>query len=257
MGLRPLEEAQWFEVDERRSEELELKRTLLETHRDVVVATTDAGNAPSEELLAATLENLANFHPNLARDRRTGEHSIVQASLLVQEDLCVLVRDDQWRLAAACVCFPSRWSLAEKIGTSLDAIHAPVPGYEEDLASPTHAFFDRLSPERSFWRLNWTLLDDLALHQPFRRDTPLGSRAEWYFRVERQTLRKLPETGAIVFTIRTYVTSLEEMKRRDPYFVNSLLVSLESAPPATTAYKGWLGVADTLRDALDEESRNV
>ena len=48
MGLRPLEEAQWFEVDERRSEELELKRTLLETHRDVVVATTDAGNAPSE-----------------------------------------------------------------------------------------------------------------------------------------------------------------------------------------------------------------
>ena len=41
------------------------------------------------------------------------------------------------RLAAvaACVCFPSRWSLAEKLGASLAAIHGPVPGFERELAA--------------------------------------------------------------------------------------------------------------------------
>jgi hypothetical protein len=76
-----------------------------------------------------------------------------------------LVHEDTWRLRAACVCFPSRWDLAAKIGTTLDDIHSPVPLYDQALARPTNAFFNRLTPEKSFWRLNWTLLDSPVLHQ--------------------------------------------------------------------------------------------
>jgi hypothetical protein len=252
MGLRPLEQSAWLEVDEHRDAELALKNDLIERTRDVVVATTPAGDAPSEELLALVLENLAVFHPAVPRSLRAGEPAIVQASLLVQEDLCLLVRDRQWLLASACVCFPSRWSLTSKIGTSLDAIHSPVPGYEEELAGPTNAFFDRLGPDRSFWRLNWTLLNDPALHQPTVRDRAYESVEQWYFRVERQTLRKLPETGAVVFTIRTYVASLQELRDRDSAIMKNLLFALDSAPLATIRYKGWEGVADRLRVALGE-----
>jgi len=80
---------------------------------------------------------------------------VVAAARLVQEDLCVLVRSDAWRLQAACVCFPSRWNLASKLGTTLDDIHRPVPSYDVELSRPTNAFFERLKPSRSFWRLNW------------------------------------------------------------------------------------------------------
>jgi len=257
MGLRPMREDEWFEVDERRDEELALKEHLIETRRNVVVATTKEGDGASEELLAMTLQSLAAVYPQLPREPRPGEHPIVQASLLVQEDLCVLVRDEHWYLAAACVCFPSRWDLTSKIGTSLDAIHSPVPGYDETLARPTNAFFERLDPARSFWRLNWTLLDDPALHQPFVRDASRASREGWYFRVERQTLRKLPATGAVVFTIRTYVASLEEMTTRDSHFMPTLLASLDSAPPATLDYKGWTGVAEQLRAAVEVKLRNA
>jgi hypothetical protein len=251
MGLRPLDLSTWFEIDGRYDEEMALKATLLKDSYDVVVATNPEGDEASRELLAEVRGFLRTYHPGLAPAVIEGEHPIVEASRLVQEDLCVLVRDDRWRLRAACVCFPSRWSLAAKIGTTLDDIHSPVPLYGEVLARPTRAFFDRLTPERSYWRLNWTLLDSPVLHQPFgARTSPRGGLADWFFRVERQTIRQLPQTKAIVFTIRTYVASASSLRERDDTFIPALVHALESAPPSVQTYKGWTGVAQQLRDAL-------
>jgi len=251
MGLRPLDLAEWLERDEHREEELALKTALLHEHYEDVVATEPEGDEASDELLEEVRAYLGRRHPDVSTTTDPEEHSLVAASRLVQEDLCVLVKADGWRLRAACVCFPSRWELATKIGTTLDEIHAPVPHYGEELAHPTSGFFDRLRPERSFWRLNWTLLDSPVLHQPrTARLTPSGDLADWFFRVERQTLRQLPLTGAVVFTIRTYVTPAKELAASDAQFVPALLHAMESAPNDTQSYKGWTGVATRLRDAL-------
>ncbi len=242
VGLRPLELANWLEVDDLRDAEIALKTELLAERRDVVVATRPGGDGPSAELLREVVSWLATHHPGLSRDVDLGEHPVVAASRLVQEDLCVLVKTDAWRLEAACVCFPSRWLLANKIGTTLDEIHGPVPGYADELSRPTASVFDRLKPERPFWRLNWTLLDHPDLHQPEgARDTVPGPVDDWFFRVERQTIRSLPETGAIVFTIRTYVRTLTEMMARHDDFVTNLLRALDEAPEPMRAYKGWRG----------------
>ncbi len=212
MGLRPLDESRWLEVDGHRDHELALKRELLDSQRDLVFASHDQDDAASEELLAEIKENLRRFHPQIDVDSQVHDHPLVQAALLVQEDLCIIRHDEHWRLTSACVCFPSRWILAEKIGANLDEIHAPVPGYETSLATPTTMFFDRLSPSRSFWRLNWTLLDDATLHQPrAHRQAPSRDLEAWFLRVERQTLRRLSQTGVVVFTIRTYVASVREL----------------------------------------------
>lgn len=251
MGLRPLEEARWFEVDEHRDVELALKSSLLAERRSTVVATRGRGDEASREVLQAVLENLTKYHSSLQPRVNHDEHPIVAASRLVQEDLCVLVRDDVWRLEAACVCFPSRWNLLDKIGASLDDIHQPVPGYDTELAGPTNAVFDRMTPQRSFWRLNWTLLDDAALHQPSGTPSPATApRDEWFFRVERQTLRQLEETKAIVFTIRTYVASLSELRETSGDFYANLLHAIDTAPTSMKEYKGWIGVAERLRSAL-------
>ncbi len=251
MGLRPLDLEQWLEADEHRDEELALKDQLLANSHDVVVATNPEGDEGSLELLEEIQANLATFHRALATAPISAEHPIVAASRLVQEDLCVLMREDAWRLRAACVCFPSRWDLATKIGTTLDDIHGPVPGYEDQLARPTTLFFDRLKPDRSFWRLNWTLLDSPDLFQPASaRQAPEGELKEWYFRVERQTLRNLARTRAVVFTIRTYVTSAATLCERDDTFAATLVHALETAPRDVQAYKGWTGVATRLREAL-------
>ena len=251
MGLRPLESAAWLEIDEQFHEELDLKSRLLEENYDVVVATNPEGDDASRELLEEIIRNLRAHHPGVNTEVDESEHPLVAASRLVQEDLCVLVRGDAWRLRAACVCFPSRWDLASKIGTTLDDIHDPVPGYDVELARPTNAFFERLKPDRSFWRLNWTLLDSPRLFQPASaRRAPTGDLDEWYFRVERQTLRSLPRTKAVVFTIRTYVTSAAALCSRDETFAETLIRAIGSAPASMKEYKGWTGVAEQLRDAL-------
>jgi hypothetical protein len=250
MGLRPLEVSRWLEIDDLRTEELALKQELLAHQRHEVVATLPEGDAASSELLAEVLEWLRRYAPWLKVTPPSGEHPIVAAALEVQEDLCVLVRSDEWRLAAACVCFPSRWLLASKIGRTIDEIHEPVPGYAENLARPTKAVFDRLSEDKPFWRLNWTLIDDATLHQPTsERHAPHGELDQWFFRVERQSIRRLSESGAIVFTIHNYVTSVAEL-RDTPEFIELLLLGLEGSPPATQEYKGWIGVAERLREAL-------
>lgn len=251
MGLRPLDLANWLEVDDQRDEELALKSSLLSERRNVVVGLREEGLAGSKELLEEVVLSLSRHHAMLPTEVDESEHPLVSAARLVQEDLCVLVKSDTWRLQAACVCFPSRWNLASKIGTTMDEIHSPVPLYDEKLSSPTNAFFDRMTSEKAVWRLNWTLIDNKDLHQPTSaRQSPQGDLSKWFFRVERQTLRQLPRSGAIIFTIRNYVASARELYERDAEFGPTLLRSLETAPEEMQAYKGWLGVAERLRDSL-------
>ena len=95
------------------------------------------------------------------------------------------------------------------------------------------------------------LLDDATLHQPSSRRQPArGGPDQWFFRVERQTLRLLPVSRAAVFTIRTYVASVQQLRNEHEDFADNLLAALDSAPSAIKAYKGWEGVADQLRVAL-------
>lgn len=92
--------------------------------------------------------------------------------------------------------------------------HAPVAGYGATLARPVDRFFDQLKPGRLVWRLNWGIVDSPARFQPVALPAPAPITAasageQLWLRVERQTLRKLPQTEAVVFTIRTYITRLD------------------------------------------------
>jgi hypothetical protein len=270
MGLRPLDPARWLEVDDLRAAELDLKAQLLTEHHGRVVATLPGTAAAGTEVLELVLSHLDYHHPGLVTARppllherstastidTTALHPIDAAARVVQEDLCLMVNDgDSWVLGAASVCFPSRWDLAGKLGQDLAGIHQSVPGYAEALGQPTETFFDRLRPERPVWRLNWTLIDHPALHQPdpatripgppTDRTAP-GERPGLWLRVERQTLRRLEHTDAVIFTIRTYVSALEDHIQRHPKVVPALLATLPTVPAATVAYKGWDGMVGPL-----------
>jgi len=72
--------------------------------------------------------------------------------------------------------------------------------------------------------------------------------------VERQTLRRLEASGAIVFTIHNYVASAKELCQSHEEFGATLLLNLDTAPIAMQEYKGWIGVADRLRASLEATS---
>ena len=176
-------------------------------------------------------------------------HPLDVAGRLVQEDLCLMDREepgDEYRLVAASLCFPSRWRLADKIGRPLSEIHQPVPHYAEQLNSATNSLFDRLTPERPIWRLNWSLLDDPALYQPTGHSAPSQATPpeQLWLRIERQTLRRLPDTRAVLFTIRIHIsplTDLVDLRDRE-----QLAVALSGLPETMLRYKSMAGFAQEI-----------
>ncbi|HEY2215803.1 MAG TPA: DUF3445 domain-containing protein, partial [Acidimicrobiales bacterium] len=209
MGTRSLPTSEWLITDEHAAEELALRRQLFTEQRELVFACTpwaEAAAVEAAELVAAATGDLGD-----------DDHPLVRAGSKVQEDLCLVVpRDGVWLLEAAALCFPSLWVLGEKMGHPLDMVHEPVAHYAEELSARVDTFFDRLTPDRLVWRRNFSLWPVLWLWAPrstFGQDFE-QSPSEMWIRSERQTLRKLPRTGAILFTIRVQVTPVTVLKGR-------------------------------------------
>lgn len=257
LGLRPLDLGEWLDVDAHYEEELALKRQLLACRHSDVVAHLPAGRAGAEETLTLVREWIGQHHPHLLpdveADAHPGLHPVDAAGRLVQEDLCVMTRETgTWRLTAASVCFPSRWSLSEKLGATLGEIHDPVPGYHDSIGPIVDRSLDRLEVSRPMWRRNWSILDDPALFQPAAasvRGAAPASLDELTLRVERQTLRRLPATSAVLFTIRTYRRRLGDVAG-DAAVARELAAALRTCSPALAEYKGWTHLLRWLIDTL-------
>ena len=114
------------------------------------------------------------------------------------------------RLVAASVAFPSGWLLADKLGLPIGMIHDPVPDYAAQIGRAVDRVTAALTAHRGLWRLNGNVFDDDDLFRPTYpvRSGPRRVPEDIFLRVERQTLRKLPRSGAVVFTIRTYLDPL-------------------------------------------------
>ena len=260
MGLAQLKDKPWFEVGHDVAADLDEKDRLLKTHRDKVVATVPGSVDGQQEVLDLMTPYLTERYPDryrqdgdmmhiggLAAPRNLNDPDrapLETAARLVQEDLCLMEPNDgQYILTAALVCFPTRWSLAQKIGRPLGPIHAPVPGYEAELDHSMEAYFQRIQPGKPTWRINWSLVEDPALYLPRKRppiEDPItadniGDRL--WLRTERQTLARMPKTGGVLFTIRIHRTSLREAIAPAGH-AQRMLDAIEAMPEAMRRYKG-------------------
>lgn len=271
MGLAPLAIENWIEIDGEAGSQLRQRSELLRTDRDQVLQYLDEADSACLELNRVLRKHLLDFLPDhfsgnvddvrvresgvvLAKPQ-SGREALEQLAHLVQEDFCILSSDGQPRLLAGLVCFPSHWRLPEKTGQTSDEIHSTVPGFGRRLSVPTNAVLEKLVPERAVWRVNWTIHDSDTLHTPGPKSFPVrfdaGSVLEsTWLRIERQTLRRLPETGAIVFTIRTYQQCMVDVVR-DSSRCEYLATVLKSMPAETAEYKGLQTVLPLLVEALE------
>lgn len=223
MGLRSLHLRTWLDAGPH--PQREYRQRLLSQHRDEVYAVLPEGLAPARDVAQAVADHVGDSLPG-------DDDPLVEAALLVRDDLCVLARlDDAWRLVAAVVCFPSRWRLSDKLGQDVLAIHDPVPGYRGSLGRPTTKVFDALTPR---WRVNWTLLDDPELFQPAAARGGHAPGLDSYLRVERQCL--VPVGDAVAFTIRTDVVAVADLPQAR---ATALLEAARATPPDVASYRGW------------------
>ena len=139
---------------------------------------------------------------------------------LIQEDILIHqfdLQEKRYKLIAGALCFPSFWTLSQKMGMNLDRIHKPVPEYSEDIAKRVDRLFVGLRPEMPIWRANWTVKNNTNLYIPLLEEDvlpeALNLEKDWWIRVERQTFNKLPLSGAVLFGIHTYVVSPKSLEK--------------------------------------------
>lgn len=176
--------------------------------------------------------------------------------MLTQEDWVIMEWDENlgsYKLTAGIVSFPMRWSLTEKWNKGIPGIHEPVKGFMKHLLKNVQSLFKAMTPSSPVWRANWAVFNDL--NGPLDLYTPEGhtdrnemNQVTQYegeatgkrltFRAEYQTLCKLPESQAIVFSIRTYQRFLSEFKMFPISDTKGLIKAIETLDPDFYVYKG-------------------
>ena len=237
VGVKPLEVAKWFVTDADWEPTLAMKRALIADRRHEVVSFRDDCHDVAQEAAELVLAWVGKS------TSRTGVDALVDAALAVPDDLTVLRSvatgdGEQLPFVAGVVCSPSRWRLADKIGHDMLAVHKPVALYAEHIGAAVDTTLTRLSPDKPVWRSNWTLEDHPALFQPFSPGRQLVDHpSELWIRIERETLRRLPRTQGVLFTIRGFQEPLATYVQRGPEAVGALRELVARLPDAVARYK--------------------
>ena len=249
MGTKSLETAQWLPSDEETAPTIAMKRELLRLRRNEVVGLADGGSDAAEE--AATL--IAQFCGTPVQGR--GIDALVEASLLVADDVVVMQpvgAEPQLVVVAGVVCSPSRWSIQTKLNSNMMAVHVPVPQYADHVGKAVDTTLSRLRVDQPIVRSNWTIEDHCALFQPVAPKGPLVQDiTQLWIRMERQTLRALPQTGGSMFTIRTYQQPITEYVARGKDVASTLYSLVKRLPDDVAKYKSMLHYRDALLEWLE------
>lgn len=248
IGLMPLDLMRWIEPDDDLGRYLAEKARLANERFDDIFVAEEATEAAQQEALDLILAHLSEQHPGMQREDPSNLPPLFKAGSLVQDDLVLMRRKtDAWHLVAAHVAFPSSWSLQEKFGRPMHEIHADVPDFSEGTRNATliTRIFDNLQIAQPVERLNWSVnkTDDLFLPVSKHHRPPCSEAftlEERFVRVERQTLRKLPVSGDILFTIRIYIDPIAVIIRHPQAseIAASFADQLEALDERQAAYKG-------------------
>lgn len=274
MGVQPLHDTSPIEVDPASYvTEIALKYALLaDNHRFYFQALPET-EALQWDAVAFLLPEMARHYPhyftlevengfwhwrnmllNAEHRFRYGDSSTLPHAPLdwlgrqVQEDLLLL---DGNRLGVPLVagqlCFANAWCLDDKMDQSFLAIHRDVPLFQEQIGAASQRLMERIKPGRPLWRVNWAIKATNLLNVPPHINAALAPLAQavttenagerCFFRIERQTLARLPNTNGVLFTVRTYRLPIAELVQI-PDQACRLLGTLRTASPETLEYKG-------------------
>jgi hypothetical protein len=237
MGLRPIPETAWLPPADDAAARRADRTALLDRDLDAHIACPPDAHAAALELLELIRRHQGD---DSEVDETTRAAPLHAAARRVPDDLCLLAPQDPPRLRAAVLTAASSWRLRDKLDLDVSAIHEPVPELNARLGERMRSFFARLPDDRIFERSNWSLYDDGAWDRsagdalgriPPELGTDPAVAEHLWLRMERQTLRRLPTTRWLVFTIRIHrhpVTELATHPRLAEH-LRSAMASLDAA----------------------------
>lgn len=286
MGLRSVNPLDWIELDNHYPRYHADKARRIAERGQKCCRTHPEGYAAAVELLEDLADYLPARYPSLYRRTAVGidniwsgeSFNIVQRPLaedpmqtcarLTQDDLAIMIErpDGQYYLLAGAILLAGFWRLEDKWEMPLSEIHTSgdVPQFKEKLEKGMTNFFRRIKPEEMVARNNYFLQVDDDLPWSWSIGSEDSPDVSWstaeknraiqhhYFRSERQTLRRLPKSGGVVFTIRTYFHPIVDVAEED-YVPGRLASAVRSWGDDVSRYKGKDRYGEVLLEYLDKK----
>ncbi|CAG9952451.1 unnamed protein product [Clonostachys rosea f. rosea IK726] len=249
---------------------INLRRQLMERHQRTVYGCLPTGREAVHELYAFLMgEHLPSHYPamfRLTNSRKMLENRVTGRSFpvnpyedgeeclrvlgqTVEEDMFLLHKTPEGHFTDAFVCcFPSGFNPSEKLGRLLKDVHGPVPSYEK-IGASMERYFSKLEVGKSVKRNNWSIqthpeLFDCGGDTTIAKDEPGRGEAfrieETYFRSELQALTRLPKTGSVLFSFKTYMYPISEIKEEGlgPELADAMEGLRKGNAPGMWRYKG-------------------
>jgi len=268
IGLQPIRPQDWLLIDADYAEFMYTKRVHLTSCAARCYRTLPDSRAAQRELRDMVVRHLLDDHPGrfslLAGtlmcdiDRQSWNldddcvEPLWQLSQFVQEDFLLLQEvDGHLLITAASNAYSSSGRLVAAVGRDIRWAHEPVPKLTALHGSRIDRILAAVHESAPCARFNWQLTPLSSIFFP--EDPHAANRAALksvsaqlskdpslapsvlHIRVERQTLRRLPLTRAIAFSIHTYSDSLGSLSR-DTASINALLALLKDYPPERLRY---------------------
>ena len=220
-GIGPVALADWIQIDDAYAAQMARRDELIADHLKDVHALMPEALPMAQELLAHVLAHRPETKIDKGLATRPDgveipldfDAPLQTLGRLVQEDFLIHeLQGNAHVLVGAILCFPASWALADKFGKSTIEIHEPVEEYDEGVAARVERMFRLIRPEQPLMRRNALRYADPELFQPNRAGDAgrVGNRGE-FIRSERQTLVRLPQTQAVVFSVHTYQVRHERL----------------------------------------------
>ncbi|KAJ5975619.1 hypothetical protein N7481_009326, partial [Penicillium waksmanii] len=286
LGLRSMKWDEWIELDNHYLKYHADKKKRIEERGEKCFGTAPEAMDGAIELLEELCAYLPERYPSMFEKTPTGitnkatnetfnitqrplpEDPMATAARLVQDDLALMFErpDGEYYLLAGAILLAGFWRLSDKFGMRLSEIHTSgdVPQFREKLEKGMMNFFRRLKPEEPVLRNNYFIQVDDSLAWSHSIGSEDAETVSWntaqknkaiehhFFRSERQSLRRLPKSGAVVFTIRTYFEPITEIVK-EPYVPGRLASAIRSWGNDVSRYKGKQKYEEVLLEYLDQK----
>jgi len=281
MSLTKLDPNYWLELESTYTVRIAQRQALYARHGTAVLQSLPGSEHATKELMEMSLQFLCArypqyFHLSPSKDTfhngilstTTNLHSTPPLVVLlnnIPEDFALVLRspiDGSYSLRAGVICSSVGWHLGTKITLSLSQIHAPIPDYATKMAFSMDRYFAKKPCEKPIQRGSWGLEVGQPLFMP-ADDPHMALREEQsaelkiedvHLRVDWQTLRRLPLSGAVVFNFKALFTPLVDM-RREPYIPALMLKVLKEGKKELMQYKGTWHTEHVVLPALEEWSK--
>lgn len=250
VGLKPIPVQSWLLPDDQ-YKWIEAKNRLLNEELSAVFAQIES-SAEAQKEVFEIVSGLGFLSPY------SSEPDLVRASRLVSDDLIIMQKIDQeWQVSAATLCSPTFFDANHAIGKSLSLLHGPIPTGSFDLSGRIARVFDNMPIDIVMERHNWTVQWSNERYTPNGQtlrdaanaaDTSLAKQMV-FERVERQTIRKLPKSGAVLFTIRVRLENLWDIIQ-DAAAKEAFINAWENAPQEVKTYKKWAHLERHIKEVL-------